>query len=42
MVGVRRSRPPTPTEDRETAVVPVDEDEVIALARRDPRAFAPL
>src|SRR5262249_29857502 len=42
MVGVRRSRPPAPTEEPETAGERVDEGDLIALARRDPRAFAPL
>jgi RNA polymerase sigma-70 factor, ECF subfamily len=42
MAMVRRSRPPTPTEEPETAGSPLDEGELIALARRDPRAFAPL
>jgi RNA polymerase sigma-70 factor (ECF subfamily) len=42
MVGVRRSRPPTPTEELETTGLPLDEGNLIALAQRDPRAFAPL
>jgi RNA polymerase sigma-70 factor (ECF subfamily) len=42
MVGERRGRPPSPTENREAAGAAPSEGELIALARRDPRAFAPL
>ena len=40
MVGVRRSRPPTPITEPETAGSPLEEGDLIALVRRDPRAFA--
>jgi RNA polymerase sigma-70 factor (ECF subfamily) len=42
MVVVRRNRPPTPIEEPEIAGLPFDEGDLIALARRDPQAFAPL
>ena len=42
MVGVRQSRPPAPSAWTESAGTPADEADLIAAARLDPRAFAPL
>jgi RNA polymerase sigma-70 factor (ECF subfamily) len=42
MVAVRQGHPPTPDTAAESAGTPPDEAELIAAARLDPRAFAPL
>src|SRR5690242_2432492 len=42
MVAARRGASPPPTEEREASMGMSSEDDQIALARRDPRAFAPL
>jgi RNA polymerase sigma-70 factor (ECF subfamily) len=42
MVDMRQPGSPEPTKERESAVAAVDEHAVIAAARLDPHAFAPL